>query len=437
VISARTYAGPLLVTAAYVVWYYVMIANQLRVRLRLRRAYRARGESFDRYFGGDREMLAADRYVGNMLEHMPGFLLLLWLNAIFVDARSATVAGAVYLGARVLYPFLLGRQLGRGVPSRILFATVVGYVVITYFVVRLVLASLGVSPARAAGPAALKPDRAKDCEWCAGWNAPQEPFRVFANTYYVGTAGLSAVLITSDKDLILLDGALPQSAPLIDQNIRKLGFRTEDVRLIVNSHAHYDHAGGIAALQRASGAIVAASAPGARAIESGGPTADDPQYAFGKEANAFPPVKRVKVVADGEILRAGKLAITAHLTPGHTPGSTTWTWRSCEGARCLDVVYADSLNPVSAPGFRFSGDATHPDVAATLRRSISKVGSLPCDVLLAVHPNFAGMEDKLRRRREQPTSEPFVDSTACRTYASEFVKRLDERIVEEGKLRSR
>jgi metallo-beta-lactamase class B len=285
----------------------------------------------------------------------------------------------------------------------------------------------------AAGRTPLKADSPKQCEWCADWNAPQEPFRVFGNTYYVGVAGLSAVLVASDKGLILLDGGLPQSAPLIDANIRKLGFRTEDVRLIVNSHAHYDHCGGIAALQRASGATVAASASGARAIEGGEPPADDPQYGFGAEANRFPPVKRVKVVADGETLRVGKLAVTAHLTPGHTPGSTTWTWRSCEGSRCLDVVYADSLNAISAPGFRFTGDASHPNIADTFRRSISTIGSLPCDVLLAVHPNFAGMEDKLKRRREQPGSEPFVDPTACRAYAADAGKRLDERITEERK----
>ena len=139
--AARIFAGPLLVTVAYVLLYYLMIANQLRVRTRLRRAYRARGESFDRYFGNDREMLAADRYVGNMLEHMPTFLLLLWLNAIFVDPLSASVAGAAYVGARILYPFLMGHQLGRSIPTRILFSTVIGYLVIAYFVVRLVVAA--------------------------------------------------------------------------------------------------------------------------------------------------------------------------------------------------------------------------------------------------------------------------------------------------------
>src|SRR5579863_2856725 len=189
-----------------------------------------------------------------------------------------------------------------------------------------VLLSLLVPVASAAGRPALRADRSKECESCVGWNAPHEPFRVFGNTYYVGVAGLSSVLVASDEGLILLDGGLPQSAPLIDANIRRLGFRTEDVRLIVNSHAHFDHAGGIAALQRASRAIVAASAAGARALESGEPPSDDPQAGFGKEANCFPPVKRVKVVADGETLHVGKLTVTAHLTPGHTPGSTTWTW---------------------------------------------------------------------------------------------------------------
>jgi hypothetical protein len=129
----------LLVTVAYVLVYYVMISNQLRVRTKLRRAHRERGESFDRYFNTDREMLAADRYVGNMLEHMPPFLLLLWLNAIFVDPRKASWAGAAYVGARLLYPLMMGSRLGKGVPSRILFATVIGYVVLAYLALRLVV----------------------------------------------------------------------------------------------------------------------------------------------------------------------------------------------------------------------------------------------------------------------------------------------------------
>ncbi len=137
--SPRQHVGPLLVTVAYVAVYYVLIANQLRVRLRLKREYEGRGEKFDRYFNTDREMLAADRYVGNMLEHMPPFLALLWLNAIFVGPRGATIGGIAYVGGRAVYPLLMGGRLGRGVPGRILFATVIGYAVVSTFVVRLVL----------------------------------------------------------------------------------------------------------------------------------------------------------------------------------------------------------------------------------------------------------------------------------------------------------
>ena len=279
----------------------------------------------------------------------------------------------------------------------------------------------------AQGRGAVIADPAIACDACAAWNAPQAPFKVFGNTYYVGTAGLSSVLVTSDAGHVLLDGALPQAAPLIDQNIRSLGFRTEDIRLIVNSHAHFDHAGAIAALQRASGAAVAASPAGARALEDGRPVPDDPQAA----TSPFPAVTSVRVIKDGETLRVGPLAVTAHFTPGHTPGSTTWTWQSCEDARCLHVVYADSLNAVSLPGFRFTGDATHPSRVEPFRKSIAVVAALPCDVLLTVHPEFADTSKKLARRAAQPESNAFIDANACRVYAAGALDRLEQRIATE------
>jgi metallo-beta-lactamase class B len=278
----------------------------------------------------------------------------------------------------------------------------------------------------------FRSDPPKACSSCDEWNGPHEPFRVFGNTYYVGVAGLTAILITSNTGLILLDGGLPQSAPLIDANIRKLGFRTEDVRLIVNSHAHYDHAGGIAALQRASGATVSASASSARAMALGGATPDDPQLGFGRDAMAFPPVKNAGIVPDGDVLRVGDLAITAHFTPAHTSGSTTWTWRSCEGERCLNVVYADSLSPVSAPGFRFTGDATHPSLVESFRKSIATIAELPCDIVLAPHPELADLDGKLKRREQQGATDAFIDANACRGYAANATKRLDARIAEEA-----
>jgi metallo-beta-lactamase class B len=278
----------------------------------------------------------------------------------------------------------------------------------------------------------IVPDAPTKCSDCDAWNAPQEPFRLFGNSYYVGVAGLSSVLITSPEGLILLDGGLPQSAAIIDEHIRALGFDPAQVHIIGSSHAHYDHAGGIAALQRATGATVVASASGKKALETGLPTEDDPQLGFGAEM-AFPPVKNVRVVADREVVRVGPLAVTANYTPGHTPGAITWSWQSCEGARCVNLVYADSLSPVSAPGFRFSGDAKTPSIEASFRRSIDTVEQLPCDVLVTVHPAFVGIAKKLARRKEAPDTNPFIDANSCRAYAASLRKNLDARVAEERK----
>lgn len=280
----------------------------------------------------------------------------------------------------------------------------------------------------AQGPASIQADPPIVCASCDEWNTNREPFRVFGSTYYVGTAGLSSVLITSEAGHILLDGALPQSAVLIDANIRSMGFRTEDVRLIAVSHEHFDHAGGIAALQRAIGAVVVASPAAARALQQGWPLANDPQYALADASTHYPSVQEVRVVADGEVLRVGSIAMTAHLTPGHTPGSTTWTWRSCEGPRCLNVVYADSLNPVSAPGFKFTRQR---EGVETFRNSINKVRNLPCDVLLSVHPGFARINQKALLRSQNPDSNPFVDSAACRGYADTAADALNRRVLDE------
>jgi metallo-beta-lactamase class B len=271
------------------------------------------------------------------------------------------------------------------------------------------------------------------CSSCNGWNRAQAPFRVYGNTYYVGVHGLSAVLIATAKGLILLDGGLPQSVPLIEANIRKLGFQVKDIRFILNSHAHFDHAGGLAGLQRDSGAVVIASTAGAQALRGGRLGQEDPQY-DPSEKSGFPKVPQVREVQDGEQIKLGDVSVTPHFTPGHTPGSTTWTWQSCEKKRCLSVVYADSLNPVSAEGFRFTGDSQHPDIASQFQRSIDRVSNLPCDILLSVHPEFSDVFEKLERRQRGSTANPFIDPQSCRTYASTADRRLQERLkLEQGK----
>ena len=278
---------------------------------------------------------------------------------------------------------------------------------------------------------ALVADPPLSCDACVEWNMPRAPFHVYGNTWFVGTAGLGSILITSPEGHILIDGGLTQSASLIAANIETAGFRLQDVKLILNSHTHYDHAGGIAALVRVSHALVAASPASKAALERGGPMEDDPQFSFGPEHNNFPALKNVRAVADGETLHVGKLSITAHFTPGHTPGGTTWTWRECEGKggsrHCLDLVYADSLNSVSAPGFKFSGAG-----ARTFEHSFAVIESLPCDLLLAPHPVLVDLDAKLARWKADPSVNPLIDSGACKAYVAGARERLAQRLAEEG-----
>ena len=296
---------------------------------------------------------------------------------------------------------------------------------------------LVVSPALGAQsratPPATAPDtaRARACPSCAEWNAPQPPFRVYGNAYWVGTRGLGAVLVTSPRGHVLIDGALPESAAGILASIRALGFRPRDVRLIVNSHAHFDHAGGIAALQRATGAAVAAHPWSAAVLRKGASIPGDPQLGVLLD---YPAVPTVREIADGDTLRIGPLALVARFTGGHTPGGTTWTWRSCEGtgakARCLDLVYADSQTPVSADGFRYSQSADYPTAVADFERGFARLEGLRCDVLLTPHPGASGLLERLAAR-EAGNRDALIDPGACRTYAAAARKRLAERLATE------
>lgn len=269
--------------------------------------------------------------------------------------------------------------------------------------------------------------RSVECPSCAEWNAPQKPFRIFGNTYWVGTHGLGSILITSRDGHVLIDGGLPESVPAILDNIRALGFRVQDVRLILNSHAHFDHAGGIAALQRVSGAPVAASEWSARVLERGTSVPGDPQYGLGIP---YPPVRNVRTFADGDTLYVGTLALVAHITAGHTPGGTTWTWRSCEEGQCLDMVYADSQTPVSADDFLFTRNATYPSAIADFEHGFTVLEQLPCDILLTPHPDASRLWQRLAAR-EAGNPDALVDTNACRAYAGAARERLKRHIASE------
>ncbi len=288
--------------------------------------------------------------------------------------------------------------------------------------------TLGVllAAALAVGPSDTTPI---PCDSCAEWNAPRAPFRLFGNSYYVGVEGLSSVVIATPKGLVLLDGDLPQSVPQIRSNLRTLGYRVEDIRWILVSHAHYDHVGGVAALARLSGAKVAASPAAAAALRAGAVRSDDPQASPPYNV-PFAPVASVSEIVDGGTISLGGTTLTAHDTPGHTPGGLSWSWRSCEKDRCLDLVYADSLNPVSSDGFRFTADGGAR--IAQLRRSIAAVRSLSCDLLVSVHPSNSHLFERLAARSK--TRNTLIDPMACRVYADDASVRVDARVIEEGKL---
>ena len=266
------------------------------------------------------------------------------------------------------------------------------------------------------------------CGACAEWNEPQRPFRIHGNTYYVGTRGLSAILVTSPDGHVLIDGALPESAPLIAASVRALGFKLEDVKVLLNSHAHYDHAGGMASLQRASKATVLLHPWSAKVLRIGTSPEEDPQFDL---RLPFPGLRADRELMDEEVVRVGALAMTAHFTGGHTPGGTTWSWRSCEGARCWDMVYADSQTPISDDGFRFTRNTRYPVVLDDFARAQRLFDTMPCDVLLTPHPGMSEMFER-QARREGGDPAAFHDVKACRAYAAWSRARLAERLAKEA-----
>jgi metallo-beta-lactamase class B len=273
----------------------------------------------------------------------------------------------------------------------------------------------------------LGAQRARECPSCAEWNEPQRPFRLHGDTYWVGTHGLGAILIASSTGHVLIDGALPESAPLIRASIESLGFRIRDVKLIVNSHAHFDHAGGIAELQRASGATVMAIAASAPVLASGKAGRDDPQFGVALD---YPAAKDVKTFAFEDTLRVGSIALVPHATPGHTRGGTSWSWRSCDAGRCLDFVYADSQTPVSADGFLYTSSTSYPNALADFARGQTTLEQLKCDVLLTPHPAASALWQRVSPTDGTPTP-ALVDPTACRRFVENARKQVAQRVADE------
>ncbi|MEX1828497.1 subclass B3 metallo-beta-lactamase [Luteibacter sp. CQ10] len=241
----------------------------------------------------------------------------------------------------------------------------------------------------------------------SAWSEPVAPHVIYGNTYQVGTKGLSAILVTSPQGHILIDGTIVKNAPLIEANIRKLGFRLEDVKLILNTHAHHDHAGAIAQLAKDTGATVRATAASANMMRLGGKDPEDPQYSPGEDG--YPKVDAKGDIVDGSVVTLGPLKLTAHVTPGHTHGGTAWTWDACEGKTCKHIAFVDSLYAFTSDGYRYSD---HPAFVAEFRKTFDRVASLPCDILVTPHPEQG-------------------EGKTCKSYAEAGRKRLDTELAQE------
>jgi metallo-beta-lactamase class B len=258
----------------------------------------------------------------------------------------------------------------------------------------------------------------------AGWDDPQEPFQLFGNSYYVGPKGVSSVLITSPAGHILIDAGTAKSHEQIIPHIRQLGFKVEDIKFILTSHEHHDHVGSIAVLQRASGAVVVGSALSVAVMQTGEASKDDPQFG---DLSKFDPAGATRVVRDGEVVTLGPLAVTAHYTPGHTPGGVSWTWQSAQGGRTANMVYGDSITAYGAPGYKFS---SHPEVVAGIQRTVARIAALKCDVLVTAHPEAGDLWGRMEKRAQLGNA-AFIDPDSCRNYAAKGTARLEKVLAEE------
>ena len=243
----------------------------------------------------------------------------------------------------------------------------------------------------------------------ASWNRPVEPFRIVGNIYYVGAQGLSAFLVTTPEGNILLDGGFPETAPLIEKSISRLGFRLRDVKFLLNSHAHYDHCGGLTELKKRSGARMVASEADSR-VSNGGRELNSSD-----REHSFPPVEVDRIIADNETIRLGEAVLTAHLTPGHTKGCTTWTMPAAAGDKTYQVVFYCST---TVAGNRLVNNREYRAIASDYEQTFAKLRHLPCDVFLAPHGSQFHLDDK-RAASQRGRKDAFADRAELQKYVSE------------------
>jgi metallo-beta-lactamase class B len=245
------------------------------------------------------------------------------------------------------------------------------------------------------------------------WTTPHTPFHIVGNVYYVGSKDLASYLITTPQGHILINSNLTTSVPQIEKSVEALGFHFKDVKILLISHGHWDHAAGSADLVRLTGAKYMVMDADVPLVESGGKT----DFQYGSEAGSqFPPAKVNRVLHDGDEVRLGGVVLVAHKTPGHTKGCTTWTMTVADGGKSYHVVIVGSPNV--NPGYKLVKNAAYPGIAQDYELTFRTLKALPCDVFLGAHGGYFGMEAKYQRMKEGGAN-PFVDPEGYQSYVAE------------------
>jgi metallo-beta-lactamase class B len=261
----------------------------------------------------------------------------------------------------------------------------------------------------------------------AKWNQPVPPFRIADNLYYVGAEGVASYLITTPAGDILLDTGFRETVPIVEASIRKLGFRVSDVRILLISHGHFDHAGGVAAMKAATHARLLVNPAEAPMLEHG----DKDDFAWG-DNYSYPPVAADGLLKDGEPVQLGGVAMTPHFTPGHTKGCTTWTMTVRDRGALRHVVFACSL---STPDYQVVNNPKYPNIQQDLASSFATMRALPCDIFLAAHPWEFDLDRKRAALAANPAggANPFVDPAGYRAYIDRAEAALRERVAQQTK----
>lgn len=240
------------------------------------------------------------------------------------------------------------------------------------------------------------------------WNQPFEPFRIAGNIYYVGANEVTSYLITTPKGHILLDSGFAETVPQILSNIEKLGFKFTDVKFIINSHAHYDHAGGIAELKRRTNAKLVVSRGDAKLMARGG--TDDPNFG---DRFPFEPAVADSTFTDGWKLKLGGTSLTANVTSGHTKGCTTWTTVVKEGTAKLNTVFVCST---SAPGYKLVANEKYPEIAADYETTFRRMKAMKIDIFLSSHASAFNIAEKAAEAKRGGRVNPFIDPAGYKAY---------------------